>query len=65
MIKVISSKRIGGGNNHRDITLDLVKGIGILLMVIRHARAPYSDFVLLFHMAIFFIASGYLYVSGK
>lgn len=30
-------------------------------MVIRHARAPYSDFALLFHMAIFFIASGYLY----
>lgn len=30
-------------------------------MIIRHARAPYSSFVLLFHMAIFFIASGYLY----
>ena len=30
-------------------------------MVFRHAMAPYSDFVLLFHMAIFFIASGYLY----
>ena len=29
-------------------------------MVLRHARAPFSDFVLLFHMAIFFIASGYL-----
>lgn len=30
-------------------------------MVLRHARAPYSDFVLLFHMAVFFIASGFLY----
>lgn len=30
-------------------------------MVLRHAHAPYSDFVLLFHMAIFFVASGYLY----
>lgn len=29
-------------------------------MILRHARASYSDFVLLFHMAIFFIASGYL-----
>lgn len=46
---------------NRDLTLDLIKGIGIVLMVVRHARAPYSDFVLLFHMAIFFIASGYLY----
>ena len=32
-------------------------------MVIRHAKAPYSDFFLLFHMALFFIASGYLYNS--
>ena len=45
----------------RDITIDIIKGIGIILMVVRHARAPYSEFVLLFHMAIFFIASGYLY----
>ena len=49
---------IGGGQ--RNSYIDLVKGIGIVLMVLRHARAPFSDFVLLFHMAIFFIASGYL-----
>lgn len=29
-------------------------------MVFRHTEASYSEFVLLFHMAIFFIASGYL-----
>lgn len=29
-------------------------------MVFRHAGGPFSDFVLLFHMAIFFIASGWL-----
>lgn len=55
-------KIIGGGQ--RDITIDIVKGIGIILMVFRHARAPFSDFVLLFHMAIFFIASGYLLNCG-
>lgn len=49
----------------RDLTIDLIKGIGIILMVIRHARAPYSDIILLFHMAIFFIASGYLYNGSK
>lgn len=53
------------GENSRSLTLDLIKGIGIMLMVLRHARAPYSDFVLLFHMAIFFIASGYLYKGEK
>lgn len=47
--------------NGRDQTLDLLKGMGIFLMIYRHARGPMSDFVLLFHMAIFFIASGYLY----
>lgn len=48
------------GGYHRDSVIDFVKGVGIILMVFRHANGPYSDFVLLFHMAIFFIASGWL-----
>lgn len=44
----------------RDRRIDFIKGMGILLMVYRHARGPASDFVLLFHMAIFFMASGWL-----
>lgn len=47
-------------STQRDITVDLLKGMGIILMVFRHTEAPCSEFVLLFHMAIFFIASGYL-----
>lgn len=57
---VESTKKVVGGTQ-RDQTVDIIKGIGIILMVLRHARAPYSDFVLLFHMAVFFIASGFLY----
>ena len=57
----ISSEVISGGYKGRDKTIDIVKGIGISLMVYRHARGPYSEIVLLFHMAIFFVASGYLY----
>lgn len=49
----------------RDRVVDILKGIGIFLMVFRHARAPFSEFVLLFHMALFFIASGYLYKKEK
>lgn len=49
----------------RDRVIDILKGIGIFLMVFRHARAPFSEFVLLFHMALFFIASGYLYKKEK
>lgn len=43
----------------------MLKGIGIILMVFRHTEAPFSEFVLLFHMAIFFIASGYLFNPKK
>ena len=39
--------------------------MGIILMVFRHTEAPLSEFVLLFHMAIFFIASGYLFNQSK
>lgn len=39
--------------------IDILKGIGMILMVMGHAGFPHSTFVYLFHMAIFFIASGY------
>ena len=41
--------------------IDILKGIAIILMVTCHAGAPFSQFVYLFHMAVFFIASGYFY----
>ena len=45
----------------RDNTIDIVKGIGIILVVIGHTYGPLTHFIYLFHMAIFFIASGYCY----
>ncbi len=45
----------------RDKRIDVLKGIGILFMVYRHAYAPFSDYLVLFHMAVFFIASGLLF----
>lgn len=53
--------KVSNEKSQRSNIIDMLKGMGIVLMVLRHARAPYSDFVLLFHMPIFFIASGYLY----
>lgn len=49
----------------RDVSVDIIKGIGIVLMVCGHSGAPFTHFVYLFHMAIFFIASGYCYKSAK
>jgi len=48
-------------NNSRNVEIDILKGIGILLMVAGHSGVPFTRFIYLFHMAIFFIASGYCY----
>ena len=44
-----------------DSKIDIVKAIGIILMVFYHAGAPGKNFVYLFHMDLFFISSGYCY----
>lgn len=49
----------------RKVYLDIAKGLGIFLVVWAHARAPYSAYMYLFHMPLFFLISGYLYNSKK
>lgn len=49
----------------RDQKIDICKGIGIVLMVLGHAGMPYSSVVFRFHMALFFILSGYLFSEKK
>lgn len=39
--------------------IDIIKGLAIILMVMGHAGFPYTHFLYLFHMAVFFMASGY------
>lgn len=46
---------------NRDIIIDIVKGIGIVMMVLGHSGFPYSSYFTTFHMPLFFIVSGYLY----
>ena len=48
----------------RNEELDLVKGIGILLMVYGHAVKD-ASFIALFHMSLFFITSGYLFKPSR
>jgi fucose 4-O-acetylase-like acetyltransferase len=49
--------------NGRNIGLDLLKGIGILLMILGHMHLPgrLTTFIFSFHMPLFFFVSGYLY----
>ena len=45
----------------RDLVLDSMRGIGIVLMVLGHAGFPSSSFIYLFHMALFFMLSGWFF----
>lgn len=49
------------GSKIRIPEIDILKGIAIILVVIGHTRVPGNSFIYLFHMAVFFIASGYFY----
>lgn len=48
-------------DNKRNIEIDIIKGLAIVLMVLGHAETPIHNFIYLFHMAVFFIAAGYFY----
>ena len=45
----------------RDYTLDALKGVGIILMIIGHVPSPIRNLIFSFHMPLFFFISGYLY----
>lgn len=41
--------------------IDILKALGIICMVFGHAGTPGTHFIYLFHMAVFFMASGFFY----
>ena len=41
----------------RNNVIDYMKGIAIILMVLRHAGTPGTEIVEIFHMALFFMVS--------
>ena len=43
----------------RNTVIDIIKALGIILMVMGHAGAPITQWIYLFHMSLFFIVSGY------
>ena len=54
----------------RNETIDILKGLGIIGVVAGHCtlnrlNSPFLNFLYLFHVAIFFIASGYCYKPAK
>lgn len=49
----------------RNPIIDIIKGLGIIMMVAGHSGFPFTNFIYLFHMAIFFIASGFCFKSDS
>lgn len=49
--------------DNRNVAIDALKGLGILLMVIGHSHLPFNlrGLIFVFHMPLFFMVSGYLY----
>lgn len=45
----------------RDSTLDAMKGVGIMAVIIGHLSDYFTAFIFSFHMPLFFITGGYLY----
>ncbi len=45
----------------RDKRIDIIKGLAIILMVLGHSGFAGKKYIYLFHMAVFFMASGYLF----
>jgi fucose 4-O-acetylase-like acetyltransferase len=41
--------------------IDFLKGIGIILVVYGHVESPFSQFIFMFHMPLFFLLSGIFY----
>lgn len=55
----INSSIVSLPSNKRDITLDILKGIGIILVVLGHIYSGFGKSIIyLFHMPLFFFASG-------
>ena len=51
--------------NQRNETIDIMKGIGIIAVIIGHMGCvpymPYRNFIFSFHMPLFFILAGYFF----
>lgn len=51
---------------HRIYILDFYRGVGMLLVLLHHSGIPFGEYILAFHMPLFFILAGYtMYKKGS
>lgn len=48
-------------NDKRSVQMDIIKGLGIIAIVIGHTKSPLFKFVYAYHVVLFFFISGYFY----
>ena len=48
-------------SRHRELWIDVLRGIGIIIVILGHTSPPFNKFIYGFHMPLFFILSGYLW----
>lgn len=48
-----------GTEKHRIEMLDFLRGTAMLLVLLHHAEIPFSEYILIFHMPLMFILSGF------
>lgn len=47
-------------SKQRDVAIDILKGLAIIVIVLWHADSPFAQYLKSFHVAVFFMASGYV-----
>lgn len=57
-------RKIDIKDTQRNKIIDMMKGICIIFIVAGHSGAPFTHFIYLFHVALFFMISGYLFKSA-
>lgn len=50
---------------NRNKQIDILKGIAIIMIVLGHCSSPFTHFLYLFHLAIFFMVSGYFWKENS
>lgn len=56
---MLCEKNYQNNISSRDTTIDIVKGISIVLMVWGHSAGPFKHWIYLFHMAVFLLHLAY------
>lgn len=65
MTDSVSVNHYNSSEKQRILWIDVLRGIGILFVVLGHCQTPLLKFIYSFHMPLFFLLSGYLWKPSR